>query len=141
MGFSGGRVAMFEYQAPATLNQAAPVQNTWYILLDTTANCRVYAAAVNVEDADETLELRATVDGQIYVAEARVATHSTTYHAHKSLNAIARVAAIGLNSGLTTEGLTFLVEGHSVKVELRKTTAAGAGNLTGIVVYGVLTDA
>ena len=37
--------------------------------------------------------------------------------------------------------IPFIIEGKSVKVEVRKTTAAGAGNLTGIVAYGVLKHA
>ena len=40
---------------------------------------------------------------------------------------------------LTPEGAQTLVQaGHSVQVQVRKTTAAGAGNLTGVVTYGVL---
>lgn len=130
-----------EYQTPATLNQAAPVQNTWYTILDTTLYCRVWRIAVNVEDTNETLEVRITIDGEVIPSDGYNATHSTDYHIVLMPDAINRTDEIEFTSETRMEyAQGFLIEGHSVKVEVRKTTAAGVGNLTGIVMYGVLTD-
>ena len=131
-------LGIYEYQTPATLNQAAPVQNTWYTILDTTTHCRIYEIAVNIEDANETLEIQVTIDGQTIGATAKAATHSTTYYVYRESDAINRVNTLILDNALTKSIRAFQLEGHSVKVEVRKTTAAGAGNLTGIVTYGVL---
>lgn len=125
----------YEYQDPAVLNQAAPVQNTWYTLLDTTNHCRIQVIGINVEDANETLDLKITVDGET-INTAVAATHSTNYYPYVYVNAITQAPAISFPT--TVNARAYIIEGHSVKVELRKTTAAGAGNLTGIVVYGVL---
>lgn len=130
---------MFEYQAPATLNQAGPVQNTWYTILDTTAYVRVYDASINIEDTDETLEIQFTVDGQTMPATPVACTHSTKYECYLETEPITRVARINLVAGAPARRKpSFIIEGHSVKIEVRKTTAAGAGNLTGIISYGIL---
>ena len=134
-------VGMFEYQAPATLNQAAPVQNTWYTLLDTESNVRIYHICVGVEDTNETLEVQITIDGETIAADDEACTHSNTYHAWIFPNAINRTDLVKLIIHTTTDVSIykgFLIEGKSVKVEVRKTTAAGAGNLVGICVYGEL---
>lgn len=131
--------SMFEYQAPATLNQANPVQNTWYLILDTTKYVRLYGISVNIEDTNETLECRVTIDGETLGIAANAATHSTNYYAKFLPGAISRVNNLYINE-ITFPYKAFLLEGHSVKVEVRKTTAAGTGNLTGIVVYGVLKE-
>jgi hypothetical protein len=129
--------AMFEYQAPAVLNQAAPVQDTWYTVLDTVSNARVYQAGMNVEDTDETLEVKVTLDGITIGTVAIAATHSTAYYLYWVFDPITRTTKISLSTTFQ-HARSFLLEGHSVKVELRKTSANGAGNLTGIVMYGVL---
>ena len=140
MSLSIASKAMFEFQTPATLNQAAPVQNTWYTILDTTKNVRIYDIAVNVEDTNETLEVQVTIDGQTIGANDEACTHSTQYFALMKLEAISRVCEMILVSEAVHDDAfkSFVLEGKSVKVEVRKTTAAGAGNLTGIVAYGVL---
>ena len=140
MSLELGQPMMFEYQTPATLNQAAPVQNTWYTILDTTKNCRVYAIAVNIEDTNETLECQVTIDGETMAGYAQSATHSTAYFGRIYPEPIARLDYMSLDTLAETRAgnLGFLIEGKSIKVEVRKTTAAGAGNLTGIVTYGIL---
>jgi hypothetical protein len=130
--------AMFEYQAPATLNQAAPVQDTWYDVLPVTKNCRVYEANVNVEDANEDLEFQIIVDGETIPSYALTATHSTNYIAGRESSAISRLDLIRLTSTTVSQYRGFLVEGHSVQIQVRKITSNGAGNLTGIVTFGVL---
>ncbi len=135
----GGRLGIFEQQAPATLNKAVPVQNTWNQLLPATESCRVYALGINIEDANETLQVRITIDGIISTFIDITATHSTPYFIRREMNAITRTA--GYAEQTTPVMTAFLCEGKSVSIEIRKTTAAGAGNLTAICEYGVLKDA
>jgi hypothetical protein len=131
--------AMFEYQAPAVLNQATPVNGTFYTILDTTKYVRVYDIGINIEDADEDLEVQVTVDGETIAASAATCTHSTSYFCVLHVNPITRVDYIGIISNTNFQfGSHAILEGHSVKIEVRKTSANGAGNLTGIVTYGVL---
>jgi len=130
---------IFELQAPATLNQAAPVQNTWYNILTATGNVRVYQVAVNVEDTDETLECQFIVDGQTLPATALPATHSTVYYVTIALNAINRLVAVVIvdTTNFAKFHRAYEIEGKSVQIQVRKTTATGAGNLTGVALYGV----
>ena len=130
---------VFEYQAPAVLNQAAPIQNDWYVLLPTTLNCRVYKAVVNIEDTNETVEMEINIDGQTIQGNGFALVHSTSYYAVIEPNAITRIDLVDLfNDANIIRFLSFLCEGRSVQIRVRKTTAAGVGNLTGIVTYGIL---
>lgn len=134
--FSGPALGIWEYQTPATLLQVAPVQDQWYDILPETANVRVYRIAVNVEDVNETLEVQILIDGETMGASALAATHSTAYHAVLLPEPVSRTDLIFLHTTIT-DLAAFVIEGRSVQVQVRKTTAAGAGDLTGIVVYGV----
>ena len=128
----------YVYQAPAVLNQAAPVQSTFYDILPATSNVRVYSIAVNIEDTNETLQVQAIVDGETITGTPAVCTHSTTYYAYRTLNAINRTDHLNLGTSYTVGILGFIVEGASVQIQVQKTTAGGVGNLTGIVTYGRL---
>ena len=134
----GNNDEMFEYQAPATLNQASPVQNTWYDILATTGKVKIYQISVNIEDANEDLEVQAVIDGQTVPAVSWTATHSTNYYIRFSTSAIARTINLygDTNAGILYQ--VFGLEGHSVRIRVRKTSANGTGNLTGVVSYGVL---
>ena len=139
--FMNGRIGIYEYQAPAVLNQAAPTQNTYYTLLEET-NCLIYAATFNIEDTNETLGLRITRDGVVSTVFPKAATHSTRYEAFPFLDPITRTEGYGLdNTKNIAEYKAFMVMGRSIKIEINKTTAAGTGNLTGIAAWGKLKDA
>ena len=126
---------VFKHQPDAVLDQVDPVQNTWYPILETT-NAEILGVAIGVLVADETLELRITLDGQAYVGslactagtdyEAVFWTIQVSYGLH--LRAVPATPAEIYRS--------VLCKGRSVKVEVRKTTATGAGNLRGCVSYG-----
>ena len=47
IGTSPNTAAMFEYQDPATLNQANPAQNSWYWILGTGTTAGVLTAGVD----------------------------------------------------------------------------------------------
>lgn len=118
-------------QADATLSQAAAVVNTWYTALDTTINARIIAASVSIDTANETLEMRFTIDGQTIAKTALAATAGTSYIAdYYQDNTSLRLALTG-----NMHTRTYLLEGRSVKVEVRKTTNNGAGTLTCRVSY------
>ena len=131
---------IFEYQTPATLDQAAPVQNTWYTILDTTNNAIINGISVNVEDTDETIEVQLTIDGET-LSGSVAATHSTSYYVRHSLNGILRIDGLALGTTDYAQYRPYMIEGKSIKVETRKTTANGAGNLTGVVAYSILKGA
>ena len=137
----GGNI-ISEYQAPVALNQATPVQDTWYEILAATDNVRVYHIYVNVEDANETLDVRLTIDGEVLVG-ANACTESISYSMDIFGDAITRTDSLEFDKVPNdyVKMRAFMIEGKSVKVEVRKTTNAGAGNLTGIVMYGVLASA
>lgn len=137
---SGSTKKMFEYQAPAVLNRpgATVVQNTWYDILPATANAWIYGIGVNIEDANETLEVRAIIDGQTTGSIGLACTHSTEYGAYKKTDAISGTVIMDLTTINAALQRTVEWGGHTVQIQVRKTTAAGAGNLTGVVEYGVL---
>jgi hypothetical protein len=120
----------FEHKDAALLDQATPVQNTWYTVLDTVHNVKVFGIAAGIADTGETIEVRVTVDGGT-VTGSQAAVAGTSYRVHPYL----------LMTGLT---LTFsssvlinsnMCEARSFKVEARKTTANGTGNLKASVCY------
>ena len=85
-----------EYQTPATLNQAAPVQNTWYDILPTTTNVRVWKVAVAVEDTNETLQVQIIIDGETIEGAAFPCNHSTSYIVALSPSGVLRVDRVSL---------------------------------------------
>ena len=122
-----------KHQPDGTLDQANPIQNTWYTVLDTKRNVGLYGIGTKVLVADETLEVRITIDGQTLTGSVS-ATTDTWYVWHINLT------AGGLQSETTLDkwknaGLEDCLSGRSVKVEVRKTTALGAGNLQARVVW------
>ena len=126
-----------EYQDPEVLNQANPVQNTWYDILDET-NCIVIDVAVNVEDANETLEVRIVVDGVTLPSNDLACTPSTSYFVTLKPDAINRINEVTLVGGAEKNDNYngFLIMGRDVQISVRKTTALGAGNLTAVASWG-----
>lgn len=123
----------------ANLTQAAAVQNTWYTILDTTYHIDVYQLAIRMATAGETLEVRITLNGVAITSVGFAAVADTSYW--MSFKADPTSSTISLING--SAGQTYLMQGfyapqpcRSVKIEIRKTTAAGANTLYGTVVYG-----
>lgn len=115
----------------ASLSQAAPVQNTWYTVLDTVRNVEVNVVRFYVATTGEDLEVRATIDGVEYVG-SQTAVAGTNYcvYVNTSSNTLIVVAS-------TTQQLAVNspCKARSFKLEIRKTSANGAGNLVGLVRY------
>jgi hypothetical protein len=121
-----------------TLSQAAPVQNTWYTVLNTTNYVRIIGIGVGVLVANETVECRLTVDCVVLPVEGKSLTFGNDYAVF-----LLPYSSTGLTTALCDwyEGCkekAFLIEGKNVKVEVRKTTAAGAGDLKASVAYQTL---
>lgn len=130
---SGAPSQIFKLQADATLVQAAPVQNTWYTVLNTTSNVRLIKTLMVVVDTGETLQMEITIDGNT-ITGTQVAVAGTIYEAVSTQSAItAQSIAFGTISAANLTG--FIFEGRSVSVRVRKTTAAGVGSLSAKVVY------
>jgi hypothetical protein len=120
-----------EWQPEVVLSQANPVQNQWYDILGVTQNVRLYALVVYVDTADETLEGRVTIDGQVKTGGV-AATFGTPYYGRVVLyDVMLALTAINYNFGLYSA-----IDARSLKIEMRKTTNNGNGNLHGVVTYG-----
>ena len=120
-GGSGSKIQMMQHQADAVLNQVA-VQNTWYTVLDA-KNTRIINIAWNETIANETIEVRLTVDGNV-LAGSHAATAATWYYI--TWDAIT-AQTLQINSVVTIHVYkAFFLEGRSVKLEFRKTTNLGA---------------
>jgi hypothetical protein len=120
----------------ALLNQAAPVQNTWYTLCDLAKKrIRVFEISFTVAAVGETLQLELTIDGQVLNLVDQVAVATTPYFPALTVD---YNGAIMYNSNTTTSKIEyrcFLIECQRLKIRLRKTTAVGAGNLQASVCY------
>jgi len=134
---TSGERPIWQYQTPATLNQPNPTQNLWYDLLPETENVRVYAIGVNIEDANEDVECQILVDGGTLGAVGATLTHSTIYYVYLRPEPISRVVDVHLlaDPEIVRHGRAYLIEGLTVQIQVRKITALGAGNLTGVVSY------
>jgi hypothetical protein len=121
----------FQLMPDALLVQAAPVQNTWYTVLDTVANCRLIGLGIGIATVGEDLEVKITVDGRTIIGTGTAvegAEYQAMIHTHDT--------GTVLVFSSTEAPRSFIIEGRSIKVEIRKTTANGAGNLLGCAMYG-----
>jgi len=125
------------FQAVALLNQPAPVQNQYYTILNT-INARIIFVSGRVDTTGETLEARVTIDGQsdTYSWAAVAGSNYWIYNSSDPTGWGILASAAGVLTTFVSGG------GHldcqSFLAELRKTTAAGAGNLRGAVLYELL---
>jgi hypothetical protein len=132
----GVKVSGYVTQALATYSAVA-VQNIWNTVLDTTKNCRILGFAVEMETAGETVEGRITIDGQTWTFTAFAAAADTPYWGVVSIDPDTGVMGcyFSATNYLVYGAMACGLEGRSVKVEVRKTTANGANNLKSSVIY------
>ena len=124
---------VFQHQPDAVLVQAAAVQNTWYTILNTTKNCRLIGVTIQMETANETIAVRITANN-VSLTDDIVATAGTPYAANIQHNNVVGDSIILASGAVDAYFGAFIIEG-TVKVEMRKTTAAGANVLKGRVMY------
>jgi len=134
MPITGGAVR-WQQQTDAVLNQAAPVQNTWYTVLNYTGRyTRVESVTIKVETTGETLETELEVDGIVY-AGSLAATAGTNYSVYTRRHPDSAAGTVAFDTLSYLNPLT--LEGDNIRVRVRKTTAAGAGNLRAKVIYAL----
>lgn len=133
---SGSKIQIFEHQADAVLAQAAADQDTWYTILDTTYNARLYSVAIMMATANEDLEVRVIIDGNTLTGAQAGAVAGTWYWAYLDLANTDALAILTEWGTVCYRGEA--LEGRSVQVQLRKTTANGANVLNGRVKYAVI---
>ena len=122
---------VFEMQPDVDLSQANPVQDTWYTVIDTSGVLLIYYIAFHIDDTAETLEWKITIDGE-ETTDSYAALADSGYTLHKNPK------GDGFTTLATTQATGYypsLICG-SLKVELRKTTNNGNGNLNGHITYG-----
>jgi hypothetical protein len=120
----------FQHQPDQHLVQPTPEQNTWYTILDTTLNCRLYSVVILVWGANETLEVRITIDGQVLTGSI-VATAVSYYWVYLLMY----TSGFMMSGEHHSIGYDAPLEGRSIKVEMRKTTNAGTGTIEGYAIY------
>jgi len=127
-------------QPDAFVDQAAPVQNTWYpwsiagVDLGTKKNVVVYAVLPQVQTANETLEVRLYCDDLPVKTGAGSCTAGTAYYVYLA-SSTGGDPIIGSSRG--TLGLQYTpIWLRKFSCGIRKTTATGAGNLQLRVIYG-----
>lgn len=129
---------VFELQEPVLFDQAAPNQNQWYPVFNE-LNCRIYGLACSVTVNNETIEVRAVIDGIQVGAQARAAAVGTYYWGYKYIHPDAQIVIIALGAGDNESAIhSYMMEGRHVEIDMRKTTLAGAGNIRMVVDWGQL---
>lgn len=119
----------FKTQADALLNQASPVQNTWYPVLQA-YNVKLFGIHVLVATTTETLGVRITADGKVMLGSA-ACTNDTEYRVIP--NCISTGSNLSVTSSTIYNGNE--LEAQNFLFEVRKTTAAGTGNIQACVSY------
>ena len=116
----------------ALLDQTAPVQNTWYTVLNTAAFVRLYSVVFRVNTTGENLEVKLTMDGETVThaiaAVADAHNYLILYMRYDGWQTLVTATA-------TSGGTLMVYDVRSLKVEIRKTSAAGAGTIRCGVAY------
>jgi hypothetical protein len=133
-----------EFEVADYTTPVPAVMNTWYTMFDE-YDVEVYGAGVRVTVANETLELRVTIDGVVLnndggVACAFAGNNSTClpmilYSAALGTRLFSQTAA-GTIILTTAVGIVAWCKGRHVVIECRKITAGGASFLQGTTFYG-----
>ncbi len=114
----------YRHQPVAVLDQAPPVQNTWYTILATTLDALLKRLTVRQDNTGATaedLEVRITIDGDAMVATLNGRVSGTLYGIQLKTD------DTELIDGNTNVGIESDLEGQSVLVEMRQTSDVGAG--------------
>lgn len=98
-------------------------QNTWYTLLDTKYNIRLYSLRVAIVTAAEDIAVRLTINGTATTITQAGAVDSTSYYAAYRPGSGLILTTLEYNIGWY-EAITF----RSLKIEARKTSANNAGS-------------
>jgi hypothetical protein len=116
--------------------KSAPVQNVYDTAFEL-KNVSVLSIALGVVTAGETLQVKVTIDGVVITGTATACNVNEHVEADHIRNGTALVmSASGANVDVNTViAYTKQLTGKDVLIEIRKTTAAGAGDIHCDVVY------
>ncbi len=123
---------------PLAMVDVAGVQNTWYTVLDTTRNVRLYsvgAKQTNDEAAAKATNTRWTIDGVVTTLTGSTVANNTMRYWFLDPNndSVIQSAAIIMTGNYVA------LHGRSVKVEVMNASVAGTNqHLYGYVRYAVL---
>ena len=134
LGGSGTKPFIPALQADATIDQANPVQNTWYTVLATTLNVELDQFSMQVADTGETLAVEWTVDG-IVLTMNQAATAGSQYMVHKGANQDTLTITASATAQYGASSRYAPLKCRSLKIRVRKTTAAGVGNISARAMY------
>lgn len=115
-----------QYMARERLAQVNPVQNDWYLVYTSPGPVVILCVNFRVNTADETIEVRQTIDGIPTLAVFN-AIAGTDYSVIRMMNPSA-LDAFATQAAADDRGFLVLARNTYV-LEIRKTTALGAGNL------------
>lgn len=108
-------------------NQAPPVQNTWYEIFHAQDVRLIWCRIIqtNDETAVKDVEVRWTIDGNVYLVSESMANNAP-YYIYRTHEPSA-VGTAGLTAGTTVENAALDVDkrGLDFKVEMRITSALG----------------
>lgn len=133
MKFKSAPPTIFEYQSCAAVELVVPTQNTWYEVLNE-RNVLIYGIAVRQDTTGEDLELRLTLNGEVYTATI-AAVAGTSYNILFRINYDGNVY-ISFGASASAETRAFMVIAKDAIVEIRKTSLNGAGKLWCSVAHG-----
>ena len=136
MPVAGGNIAEqvkyhYEDQPPSVVNEAPPVQNTWYPGIDDDDVRHIWCVVrqINDEVAAKDVEIRWTVDGNVYLAAFALANNTATWIFKN------REPSAGGTTGLSTLGTSINAGGYadkrgqSYKTAIRMTGAPGTNQV------------
>jgi len=126
----GERPVIPQHQDEGVLHQAAPVQNTWYTAF-TGSNVKLIIIMIRVQTTGETLEVRFTVDGQVLTGTIAAVANTWYYVFVGGVEDALEISTTAKNVAMNES-----LEARTVKFEIRKTTAAGAGMIDVVVTHG-----
>lgn len=126
---------VFRHQPDIFVNTALPVINTWYTALAATSNVRLIGIYIYVATANESVEMRITVDGVVIDPTAGVAINFGAWYSGHLTSGQDELNIIACATVEPTTYRAFMLEGKNVRVEYRKTTANGANPLYCMVKY------
>lgn len=118
----------------AALNQAAPVQNTWYTVANL-RDVRLNRIHFTVQTTGETLELELTIDGVMLGVVSQAVAAGAGYTVNEIYLSWDGTHYFVVSTTNNVIGDIPFFECQSLLVRIRKTTNTGAGNLRAAVSY------
>ncbi len=134
---SSDRLSIFDWEAPSSIQQGAPVNGTWYPVHDIDVPHRVKLAVFSILDTGETLELELTISGNapIVIVAAALADAINKVFENEGPQNVTEFTVEDFNS---EHRVSYLFDCHSLLVRVRKTTANGVGDLNAKIQWGRL---